>query len=258
MCTSGLYQERGILRRHGFMAEYYVESPHWLTKVPKIAAEIGVLLEPTSVAEKGIEQAFRLQERLKWRPKTGLVLGSGPIGLLAAAVLRLRGLDTYIVGREPDTDSRARIATQMGAAYVRVENQTLFDVQKQLPPIDLAIEATGAASVAFSAMQILGRNGVLCLLSVTGGFQTADQPIDKINQQLVLGNQVVFGSVSANRRHFKTGVKDLAAIQKKWPGLLKQLITSRLPWMEYRQWFVPHSSGIKTTLEITPYHARVW
>ncbi|HWF86346.1 MAG TPA: glucose 1-dehydrogenase [Vicinamibacterales bacterium] len=258
MCSSGLYDERGIIRRHGFMAEYYVESPQWLIKVPRAAEEIGVLLEPTAVVEKGLEQAFRLQERLKWRPKTGLVLGSGPVGLLAAAVLRLRGVDTYIAGREPDTDSRAQIATQMGATYICLADETLFGVRTELPPIDLAIEATGAASVAFSAMQILGRNGVLCLLSVTGGVQMASQPIDTINQQLVLGNRVVFGSVSANPRHFKMGVKDLAAMQKKWPGLLTQLITARLPWMDYKEWFGPHRSGIKTTLEITPCRAPVW
>src|SRR5665213_2344859 len=178
MCTSGLYQERGIMRRHGFMAEFYVESPQWLNRIPKVAEEIGVLLEPTSVVEKAIDQAFRLQERLKWRPKTALVLGGGPVGLLAAAVLRVRGLDTYVVGREPATDSRAQIASQMGATYVCVADKTLFDVQKEMPPIDLAIEATGAASVAFIAMQILGRNGVLCLLSVTGGTHTAEEPID--------------------------------------------------------------------------------
>ena len=200
--------------------------------------------------EKGIDQAFRLQERLRWRPKTALVLGAGPVGLLAAALLRVRGLETYVAGREPATDARAQIALQMGATYVCVADKTLFDVQKAMPPIDLAIEATGAASVVFNAMQILGRNGVLCLLSVTGGFHMADEPIDKINQQLVLGNQVVFGSVNANPRHFKMGVKDLGAIQKRWPGLLKQLITARLPWTEYKQWFGPHASGIKTTLEI--------
>ena len=79
-------------------------------------------------------------------------------------------------------------------------------------------------------MQILGHNGVLCLLSITGGSKTGDQPIEKINQQLVLGNQVVFGSVNANPRHFAMGVKDFTVIEKKWPGVLKQLITTRLPW----------------------------
>jgi glucose 1-dehydrogenase len=250
MCTSGLYQERGIMRRHGFMAEYYVESPRWLNKIPRVAEEVAILLEPISVVEKGIDQAFRLQERLKWRPRTALVLGAGPVGLLAAAVLRVRGLDTYVAGREPETDSRAQIASQMGATYVCVADQSLADVQKQLAPIDLAIEATGAASVVFNAMQILGRNGVLCLLSVTGGFHMANEPIDTINQQLVLGNRVVFGSVNANPRHFKMGVKDLAAMQKKWPGLLKQMITARLPWTEYKQWFGQHAGGIKTTLDI--------
>ena len=72
--------------RHGFMAEYYVESPQWLNKIPKNIADIGVLLEPMSVVEKGIDHAFLLQRRLEWKPKTGLVLGGGPIGLLAAAV----------------------------------------------------------------------------------------------------------------------------------------------------------------------------
>ena len=122
---------------------------------------------------------------------------------------------------------------------------------REIPPIDLAIEATGVASVAFHGMQVLGRNGVLCLLSVTGGSKTADQPIEKINQQLVLGNQVVFGSVNANPRHFAMGVKDFTVIEKKWPGVLKQLITTRLPWDQYSNWFGQRGSGIKTTLEIS-------
>jgi threonine dehydrogenase-like Zn-dependent dehydrogenase len=250
LCTSGRYEERGIMRRHGFMAEFYVESPQWLHKIPKIAEDVGVLLEPMSVVEKGIDHAFLLQTRLQWQPKTALVLGGGPVGLLAAAVLRIRGIDTHVVGREPESDPRAQIVLKMGAVYHSVAEKTLFDVQKEMPPIDLAIEATGAASVVFNAMQILGPNGVLCLLSVTGGFQTAEEPIEKINQRLVLNNQVVFGSVNANPRHFEKGVKDLAAIQERWPGVLPQLITTRLPWTEFDRWFGQRGIGIKTTLEI--------
>ena len=104
---------------------------------------------------------------------------------------------------------------KMGATYHSVADQTIFDVKKEIPPIDIAVEATGVASVAFDGMQILGRNGVLCLLSLTGGSKTADQPIEKINQQLVLGNQVVFGSVNANPRHFAMGVKDFTAHRKE-------------------------------------------
>jgi threonine dehydrogenase-like Zn-dependent dehydrogenase len=250
MCNEGAYQERGILGRHGFMSEYYVESPLWLNKIPKRLADIGVLLEPMSVVEKGIDHAFLLQRRLEWRPRTGLVFGGGAIGLLAAAVMRTRGLDTHVVGREPETDYRAQLAKKMGAAYHSVVSKTMFDVKKDLPPIDIGIEATGDASVAFDAMQILGPNGVLCLLSMTAGSKTADQPIDKINHRLVLGNQVVFGSVNANLRHFAIGLKDFTIIEKKWPGVLKQLITTRLPWDRYDEWFGQRRLGIKTTLEI--------
>ncbi len=251
MCYAGGYQERGILGRHGFMAEYYVESPQWLNKIPRDAAEIGVLLEPMSVVEKGIDQAFRLQRRLDWRPRTGVVFGAGPIGLLAAAVMRTRGLDTHVVGREPATDRRALLVKKMGATYHSVAEKTLIDVKKEMPPIDIAIEATGAAGVAFDAMQVLANNGVLCLLSLSGGSKTAELPVEKINQRLVLGNQVVFGSVNANLRHFAMGVKDFTAIEKKWPGLLKQLITTRLPWDQYASWFGQRGSEIKTTLEIS-------
>ena len=251
MCQAGAYQERGIMGRHGFMAQYYVESPQWLNKIPKAVAEIGVLLEPMSVVQKGIDHAYLLQQRFEWKPKTGLVLGAGPIGLLAAAVMRVRGLDVHVVGREADNDLRAQLAKKIGATYHTVVNKSVLDVEKEIPPIDLAIEATGVASVAFHGMQVLGPNGVLCLLSVTGGSKSADQPIDKINQQLVLGNQVVFGSVNANPRHFAMGVKDFTVIEKKWPGVLKQLITTRLPWDQYDHWFGQRGSGIKTTLEIS-------
>ena len=217
MCSAGGYQERGILGLHGFMAEYYVESPQWLNKISKNIAEIGVLLEPMSVVEKGIDHAVLVQRRFEWKPKAGLVVGGGPIGLLAAAVMRARGLDTHVVSREPETDNRALLVNMMGATYHPVANKTLLDVKKEMPPIDIAVEATGVAGVAFDAMQMLGRNGVLCLLSLTGGSKTADQPVERINQQLVLGNQVVFGSVNANPRHFAMGVKDFA--QSKRNGL---------------------------------------
>ena len=144
MCLSGDYTERGIMRRHGFMAEYYVESPQWLNKIPKAVSEIGVLLEPLSVVEKGIDEAYLLQRRLPWKPKTALVLGGGPVGLLAAAVLRVRGLDTHVVGREPDNDLRARLVKKLGATYHTVANRLPSDVKADIPPIDLAIEATGS------------------------------------------------------------------------------------------------------------------
>ena len=100
-------------------------------------------------------------------------------------------------------------------------------------------------------MQVLAPDGVLSLLSVTGGHTTTDEPIDVINQDLVLRNNVVFGSVNANPRHFKMGASDMVVIEKKWPGVLRQLITQQLPWTEFKRWFKGEVKGIKTALEIS-------
>jgi threonine dehydrogenase-like Zn-dependent dehydrogenase len=250
MCSSGKYQERGIMKRHGFMAEYYVEAPVFLHKIPKEVESFAVLLEPMSVVEKGIDHAFLLQRRLVWEPKLAVVLGGGPVGLLAAAVLRARGLRTVVFGREPALDLRAQIATELGAEYCSTDKCGLLDLPKQIGAPDIVIEATGNAKVVFDAMEILAPNGVLCLLSVTGGAGTNVEPIDRINQLLVLGNQVVFGSVNANPRHFAKGVEDFVTIEKNWPGTLSRLLTNRIPWQDFNSWFTQRGSGIKTTLEI--------
>jgi threonine dehydrogenase-like Zn-dependent dehydrogenase len=251
MCSSGQYTERGIMRRHGYMAQYYVESPTFLNKIPKEIRDFAVLLEPMSVVEKGIDHTFLLQNRLKgWKPRFGMVLGAGPIGLLAAAVLRVRGLRTVVVGRETPSDFRAQIAKSLGAEYLSVANKALPDVPKETGFPDIVIEATGVSRVVFDAMEILGPNGVLCLLSVTGGDTMNPEPTDLINQRLVLGNQVVFGSVNANPRHFKMGVKDFVTINKKWPGVMNRLLTDRIPWENHKKWFLDRGAGIKSTLEI--------
>ena len=251
MCSSGQYTERGIMRRHGYMAQYYVESPTFLNKIPKEIRDFAVLLEPMSVVEKGIDHTFLLQNRLKgWKPRFGMVLGAGPIGLLAAAVLRVRGLRTVVVGREAPSDFRVQIAKSLGAEYLSVANKALPDVPKETGYPDIVIEATGVSRVVFDAMEILGPNGVLCLLSVTGGDTMNPEPTDLINQRLVLGNQVVFGSVNANPRHFQMGVKDFVTINKKWPGVMDRLLTDRIPWENHKKWFSDRGTGIKSTLEI--------
>lgn len=251
LCSSGDYTERGIKGRHGFMAEYYVESPRYLVKIPEEVRDVGVLLEPTSIVEKGIDHSFLIQRRMSWQPRQALVLGAGPVGLLATAVLRVRGLSTFVAGREPSNDPRAQIGKDLGAEYLCVDGVDLGVAAKRLGPLDLVIEATGVSSVAFAAMQILAPDGILCLLSVTGGQGMRMVPANVINQDLVLRNNVVFGSVNANPKHFHKGVEDFVAAEKQWPGVLQRLITNKLPWQDYSQWFGARNAGIKTTLEIS-------
>ena len=249
-CSSGKYTERGIMRRHGFMAEYYVETAEYLNRIPKEVEPFAVLLEPMSVVEKGIDHAFLLQRRLMtWKPRLSVVLGGGPVGLLGAAALRARGLRVVVAAREPASDLRAQIAQQIGAEYITTKS-TVLEVVEQVGRPDLVLEATGNAKVVFDAMEMLGSNGVLCLLSVTGGSGLHEEPIDRINQLLVLGNQVVFGSVNANPRHFAQGVEHFVTIEKHWPGAMNRLLTNRIPWQNFSTWFTERGSGIKSTLEI--------
>jgi threonine dehydrogenase-like Zn-dependent dehydrogenase len=252
MCTSGQYTERGIMRRHGYMAQYYVESPQYLHRIPKSIRDVAVLLEPMSVVEKGIDHAFLLQRRMKkWMPRLGVVIGPGPVGLLGAAVLATRGLRSVIIGRSDASEPKAQIAKAFGVEYVSSANRTLQDVIKEIGEPDIILEATGSAQVVFDAMQAIGPSGVLCLLSVTGGDTMKPEPIDLINQQLVLGNRVVFGSVNANARHFDTGVKDMVKIEKQYPGVLKRMLNQPIAWENHAEWFKGRGSSIKATLEIS-------
>jgi threonine dehydrogenase-like Zn-dependent dehydrogenase len=250
LCSTGKYTERGIMRRHGFMSEFYSELPQYLNKLEPEVEPIGVLLEPMTVVEKGVDHCFLIQRRLEWKPKTGVVLGAGPVGMLGAALLVIRGLQTVVVGREPASDPRAKLIRELGAEYFSVESQTLLDLPKMYPHIDLVLEATGSARVVFDSMQVLSPNGILCLLSVTGGHLEQSEPIDIINQDLVLRNNVVFGSVNANPRHFKMGAADLVSIEAKYPGVLQKLITGRMNLNNFKDWFDGKVSGVKTTLEI--------
>lgn len=250
LCTSGKYTERGIKGRHGYMAQHYAESPDFLFKIDKAIREIGVLLEPTTIVEKGVSEAMQIQKRLPAKPRTALVFGAGPVGLLAAASLRVRDLETVVVSREPESDVRVQLAKAMGCHYFAVDGSPLGQLSQQLPAPDVIMECTGSSAVGFAAMEMLAADGILCLLSVTGGDKMEMVHAAEINRDLVLRNNVVFGSVNASPAHYRLAIRSLKLAEKKWPGVLEQLITTRLPWTDFSKWFNRQVSGIKTTLEI--------
>lgn len=251
MCLWGNYTERGIKGRHGFAAEYFTERPEYLIKLPPELRTFGVLLEPLSIVEKAIAQAFRIQQRLRWEPRQALVLGVGPIGLLATALLRLRGLKTYTLATGPQTGLRASLAQELGAEYAAAGEMPIEEAGKRLGNLDIIIEATGASSVAFGAMAALGTNGVLALTGVSAGHRRLEVPADAINLSLVLGNKAVFGTVNANRSHFLHGVSDLAQIEARWPGWLARLITRRFPLEAFDQ-ALPHLRDDMKTVLVPP------
>lgn len=230
-CRTGNYVERGIKQRHGYLAEFYAERPEFLISVPDALRPVAVMLEPMSIVQKALREIFRIQGRLPWKPRRIVITGAGGIGTLAACVARLRELETIVYSRGPSSGVDHEIRQQIGATYVSSDDEQL----NELDETDMVIEATGFSPLAWQAAEILAPNGILCMLSVTGGERSIQIPSDALNDKLVLGNRLMFGSVNSAREDFEHGLHDFGEIERRWPGMLERFITRRLPLGEIRR-----------------------
>jgi threonine dehydrogenase-like Zn-dependent dehydrogenase len=251
MTTDDTYYERGINLRHGFLTEYYVDDAEYIVKVPQGLRSVGVLLEPFTVVEKGITQAYEIQRRLRvWHPKRAAVMGTGTIGLLAALALRLRGIEVTTFARTPKPTPNAGLVEALGARYLSTRETSVNDGAQKFGPFDLIFEATGASAVVFESMQSLGKNGVLVLSSVTGGDRMIEVPADRINLDFVLGNKVMVGTVNANREYFESGVRDMSQAEEEYPGWLGRLLTHPVPGLENFQDLFEKLSSAKGAIKV--------
>ena len=243
MCLTGQYMEHGIKGLHGFCSEFSVSDVNFLVPVPPELSDVAVLLEPTSVAEKGVAQSFKIQERMIWKPKRALVLGTGPVGILTVLLLSLRGLDVTAVATRPKDSLKARIIEKIGGTYVNANDQPITSLGK----FDLILEETGVASLAAEAQGLLNNNGVLCLLGIYQP-KLATQDIGHSYDDIVLGNKITFGSVNANKRYFVSGIQDLRTIQQRFPGVLKSLFTKMVGPSDFSKAYSPTKDDIKSVI----------
>lgn len=258
MTTDSEYYERGISRLHGYFAEYYVESADFMVKLTPSLKEVGVLLEPLSIVEKGLIQAYEIQERLKiWKPVRAAVIGTGSVGLLTVMAMRMRGLEVHGFGKDKaDGYLNAELCKEIGATYDSTMETSVADAAKKYGMFDIILECTGFSPIIWDAAQGLAKNGVLILTSVTGGTRTAEIASDKINFEFVLGNKLMFGSVNAGREHFAEGVRDLTQCQSLYPGWLSKMLTHPIDGIDnFRQMFDLLNNGapgmVKTFCEIS-------
>lgn len=255
MTTDEVYYERGINLLHGYLTEYYVEDAQYLVPLPESLREVGVLLEPLSVSEKGINQALEIQRRLKvWQPQRAAVIGAGTIGLLAALALRLRGLEVVCYSRHAPPYLNSDLIEALGGHYVSSQHTSMSDISARYGPFDVMLEATGYSPLVFEAAQALGKNGVLILSSITGGDTKAEVHSDKINQGFVLGNKVMVGTVNASHADFVSGVTDLVKAEALYPGWLKKLLTTPINGLDNYAAMLRHleedKDAIKVYLEV--------
>jgi threonine dehydrogenase-like Zn-dependent dehydrogenase len=233
MTTDDVCYERGISLLHGFLTEEYVDDAAFLVRIPAALREIGVLLEPLTVAEKGLAQAYEIQRRLRvWRPRRAAVMGAGTIGLMATLWCRLRGLEVTTFALEPPPHLNADLVGALGGRYVSTKERSLADETKSRGPFDLIFEATGFSPMVFESMEALAKNGVLVLSSVTGGDRRVEVPADRLNLGFVLGNKVMVGTVNASRASYEAGVSDMALAEALYPGWLGRLLTHPVPGLD--------------------------
>jgi threonine dehydrogenase-like Zn-dependent dehydrogenase len=240
MCLDGRYTEHGIRGRDGFAVEQFRAPADRLVGVSRALGRCGVLVEPTSVLAKAWEQIDHIGRRAAaWRPRTVLVTGAGPVGLLAALLGSQRGLDIHVFDRNA-TGIKPTLVRGLGATY---HHGALADVR--ITP-DIVLECTGAPAVIGDVLGCTGPLGVVCLTGISSSGRAPSFDIGAMNRSIVLENDAVFGSVNANRRHYEAAARALASADLAW---LEHLITRRLPLEQWREGLSTGADQVKTILE---------
>jgi threonine dehydrogenase-like Zn-dependent dehydrogenase len=238
MCSNGKYTEHGINQIDGFMSERWRTEAGHLIKIDPALGLVGVLLEPASVVAKAWELVATIGNRAFGEPRTALVTGAGPIGLLAALIGVQRGLDVHVLDRS-ESGPKPHLVRSLGATY-----HSGPVASAGLQP-DVIIECTGVGQVITDSIQILAPGGIMCLTGVGSGGQATEAPAD-VAAKLVLRNNVIVGSVNANRRHWYKAGQALARADHKW---LSQLITRREKPDHYMKAVERGPDDIKVVLE---------
>jgi threonine dehydrogenase-like Zn-dependent dehydrogenase len=260
-CFTGDFTERGIKEQNGFMAQFIVDDEKYMNPVPADLRDVAVLVEPLTIAEKGLAQVWQVQQRLPWgcpivpgkaqaHCHKAVVLGAGPVGLLGAMALVNADFDTYVYAREPVPNPKASVLELIGAKYFSAETHSLEAFAAEVGNIDLVYEATGASRLAFDMIQHLGTNGIFIFTGVPGRKAPVQVDTDLMMRNLVLKNQVVFGTVNAGRETFEASIRDLQVFRNAWPQAVQSLITGRFPIDAHRDLLVGKSTGIKNVIQL--------
>jgi len=252
MAPSGAYHERGIVGAHGFMAEYFTSPEAFLVDVPPALAEWGFLVEPVSITEKAVEQAFTSRSAFEWTPESVLVLGNGSLGLLTAAMLDDTFDRVYCLGRRERPDPTIDVIESIGATYVNSTKTPVSAVPDVYEPVDFVFEATGYPPHAFESIDALAPNGVAALLGVPGDMNV-EIDAGRLHRELVLHNKALIGSVNSGYEHFEAAVDSLGSLSV---SLLSDLVTGVYPLESFEAAFVDDDTTIKTAIEFAAYEER--
>lgn len=240
MCRNGRFTEHGIAGVHGFARERWRGEPETMLRLDTALADVGVLLEPTTVVAKAWQHIERIGRRAWFDPRIAVVTGAGPIGLLAALLGVQRGLEVHVYDRVTE-GPKPDLVRDLGAIY---HCDSLPDSGVQA---DVLLECTGVPSVVLDVMMNSANNSVACLTGVSGTGQKVPVDVGALNREQVLSNNVVFGSVNANREHYEAAEQSLAQADGAW---LARLITRRVPLADYEAAFDSQEDDVKVVLDM--------
>lgn len=255
-CFTGDYTEHGIKEMHGFMTELIVDEERYVNRVPHELRDVGVLTEPLTVAEKGLAQVWQIQQRLPWidpdaspeargKGLRAVVLGAGPVGLLGAMLLITAGFETYVYSRSPKPNFKADLVEEIGGTYISSQTTSVEQFGKLIGRIDLVYEAAGSGRTAFDVMRILGTNAIFISAGVPDEAARIEIDSDLLLLDQVLKNQVIFGTVNADRAAFESAIRDLGVFKQRWPHALSSLITGRYAIEQAPQLLLGNMGGVK-------------
>jgi glucose 1-dehydrogenase len=236
MCRNGRYTERGIKGLDGYGAELVTLEADFAIRVDARLGELGVLTEPASVVAKAWEQIDRIAQRAAGLHERALITGAGPIGLLAALMGVQRGLEVHVLDRAQD-GVKPRLVRELGAEY--------HTDAGDLGEPDIVVECTGVAELVADAMQNTAAGAIVCLTGVSQS-RTLSVDIGALNNELVLENDVVFGSVNANRRHFEAASEALGNADPAWLGAL---ITRTVPLDRWEEALEKGDDDVKVVID---------
>ena len=242
MCRNGRYTERGIKERHGYASGLWTVEQDYAVTLDPALREVGMLMEPTTVVAKAWQQVEAVGSRSWYDPRTVLVTGAGPIGLLAALLGVQRGLDVHVLDQVTD-GPKPDLVTDLGATY---HHGDIGDVTAQHEP-DVVIEATGVGSVVFGAIRGTGSYGIVCLTGVSPKGRPLEVQAGSVNRDIVLENDVVVGSVNANLEHYRLAAQALGEADRGW---LERLVSRRVPLEQFADAFEPQDDDVKVVLTL--------
>jgi glucose 1-dehydrogenase len=240
MCRNGRYTERGIKARHGYGSERWRVEPEFCIRLDPALGGAGVLLEPASVLAKAWSHIDHIAARAcAGGERRVLVAGAGPVGLLGALMGVQRGHEVHVLDLV-EQGPKPELVRALGATY------HAGAAPADVPPPDIVIEATGVPQVVLGAIAATGRNGIVCLTGLSPAGRRLQVDVGALNMGLVLENDVVFGSVNANRAHYDAAADALARADRDW---LERMITRRVPLERWREALTPEEDDVKVVID---------